>query len=117
MDDFTFLNIKRKRKNTLSFLAGFLIFFAFSSFDSFSTFASTLDTDKNGSAITKDDSMVDNIDKSLSKISSGFYFADSGECQVSNKLEIRPFDFGFKDGVTDGSLNADNVDLSAKWNL
>ncbi|MET7030802.1 gliding motility-associated C-terminal domain-containing protein, partial [Sediminicola luteus] len=48
MDDFTFLNIKRKRTNSLRFLALFLLFFSVSSFYNISSIAMTLDTDKDG---------------------------------------------------------------------
>tara|TARA_B100001750_G_scaffold133631_1_gene106278 strand:+ start:14054 stop:17134 length:3081 start_codon:yes stop_codon:yes gene_type:complete len=38
-------------------------------------------------------------------------------CPLLEKRELRTSDFGFADGVTDGSLNATNVDLSSKWGL
>ncbi|OWW23383.1 hypothetical protein B4Q04_20645 [Zobellia sp. OII3] len=38
-------------------------------------------------------------------------------CAEEDPEEIRAGDFGFANGVTDGSLSATNVDLSAKWGL
>ena len=57
------------------------------------------------------------ISQSVLNFSEKFYFLDLDECNELNKQEIRPFDFDFEDGVTDGSLFANNVDLSSKWNL
>ncbi len=42
---------------------------------------------------------------------------DSLECDQFNYERIRPSDFGFPLGVSDGSLNAIGADLSAKWGL
>ncbi len=39
------------------------------------------------------------------------------DCTPLTQLEILASDFGFPNGVIDGSLSAANVDLSAKWGL
>ena len=42
---------------------------------------------------------------------------DNQGCTTAEQKELRTSDFGFEDGVQDGSLSASNVDLSSKWNL
>jgi len=44
-----------------------------------------------------------------------FFYMDG--CSSLEMKELRTTDFGFPDGVTDGSLNATDVDLSSKWGL
>ncbi|MEA1786792.1 gliding motility-associated C-terminal domain-containing protein [Arenibacter sp. GZD96] len=39
------------------------------------------------------------------------------ECQSLGFQEILGSDFGFPNGVVDGSLNASNIDISSKWSL
>ncbi|HEA21777.1 MAG TPA: gliding motility-associated C-terminal domain-containing protein [Pricia antarctica] len=42
---------------------------------------------------------------------------DIAGCSNLDQKELRTSDFGFADGVQDGSLSAENVDLSSKWGL
>ncbi len=42
---------------------------------------------------------------------------DYEDCTQLDLVEILASDFGFPNGVVDGSLSASNVDLSAKWGL
>jgi gliding motility-associated-like protein len=112
MDDFTFYNIKRRRKNTLGFLAVFLVFFTFSSFDNISSIAMTLDTDKDGVVNSKDidddgDGIIDanedaNLDKDNNPATNP---TDSDKDGIPNYLDIDSDNDGILDNVEAQTTN------------
>ncbi|CAM4184862.1 gliding motility-associated C-terminal domain-containing protein [Zobellia roscoffensis] len=59
----------------------------------------------------KDDVKVENVSEAEANM------PNTDDCMELATIEIFGDDFGFADGVTDGSLSAENVDLSSKWGL
>ncbi len=97
MENFTLLNFKNKTFKAFTYVLAVVLFGINSSFENFSD---TLDSEK----------------ETNEEVQPAYMFDADGCTRLDNK-EIRPGDFGFPDGVTDGSLSADNVDVSSKWGL
>ena len=63
------------------------------------------------------DAIVDTVHSNENSIRENMVMMDIEGCESLKQEEIKTSDFGFPDGVQDGSLSAENVDLSSKWNL
>ena len=61
--------------------------------------------------------MPDTLVEIGSPLSENIEMIEMGGCSSLEQKELRTSDFGFPDGVQDGSLAAENVDLSSKWDL
>jgi len=122
MEITTFLKIRRK---AIYVAQVFIVFLLLSTTTSFETFTNvntvvfsddTVDSDAllNGSDLDTDgDGVPDNVD--IDDDNDGIL--DSVECSLIPSEPIVPSDFGFPRGITDGSLSATDVDLSAKFGL
>uniref|UniRef100_UPI00359329E9 T9SS type B sorting domain-containing protein n=1 Tax=Pricia sp. TaxID=2268138 RepID=UPI00359329E9 len=63
------------------------------------------------------DDVVGTVPQGENPIRGSMVMMDIEGCESLAQEELRTSDFGFPDGVQDGSLSAENVDLSSKWNL
>lgn len=67
--------------------------------------------------ISEGKTVVDSMPKNENPVLEDMVMVDIEGCTSLEQKELRTSDFGFADGVQDGSLAAENVDLSSKWGL
>ncbi|WP_276165811.1 gliding motility-associated C-terminal domain-containing protein [Zobellia alginiliquefaciens] len=103
MEKITLLNFKNVAVKTVTYTFTLAVFGLGSSL-----YANESSIDKLSG---KDDAKVESVRGAAANM------PNTDDCIEFTTIEIFGDDFGFEDGVTDGSLSAENVDLSSKWGL
>ncbi|MEP3628165.1 MAG: gliding motility-associated C-terminal domain-containing protein [Flavobacteriaceae bacterium] len=107
MEKFTFLKLKKKLLYSLFLLIGLTVYPAIASFSDTSYALRTAGN------LANTERLIPNPTKFQVSIANG----STNGCSVKAKREVFASDFGFPNGVFDGSLSATDVDLSYKWGL
>ncbi|NNE77402.1 MAG: hypothetical protein HKN31_10055, partial [Pricia sp.] len=107
MEISTVLKINRKVGNGAMNIVAFLLLGLVSSFDCAASDSAEDSRSVNGLnfSVSGEDDRIDNL-----------IFSED-PCSSLPSKEIYASDFGFPNGVMDGSLSATNVDMSSKWGL
>ncbi len=94
------------------------VFYGLSCAMALALFSLTTSFDHNERIVESNPSNDDVVDAgSENPIRGNRFMIDIEGCESLERVELKTSDFGFADGVQDGSLSAENVDLSSKWNL
>ncbi len=108
MGKITLLNFKKKAISGLFYVMVVMLFTFTTSFDG-------IPLASEGESVNVNP--VDHLPENGIRVVEDVDVMDISGCQSLEQKELRTSDFGFADGVQDGSLSAENVDLSSKWGL
>ncbi len=108
MEKITLSEFKKKMFYGLSYIMAVALFGLTTSFDR---------NERTTGSNSISDDVVDTVNESENPIRENMVIIDIEGCESLKQEELRTSDFGFPDGVQDGSLSAENVDLSSKWDL
>ncbi|MGB7393868.1 MAG: gliding motility-associated C-terminal domain-containing protein [Pricia sp.] len=108
MEKITLPNLRKKVAYGLSLATAVMLLVLTSSFNGIPTFSE-------GTSLP--DRIGNPAPSSKARMLEEIVMMDFEGCTILEQQELRTSDFGFADGVQDGSLSAENVDLSSKWGL
>lgn len=104
MEKITLIDFKKKAISSLTYVTALTLFALLVSFNVIPP-------------ISEGKTIVDTMPKNENPVLKDMVMMDIEGCSSLEQKELRTSDFGFADGVQDGSLAAENVDLSSKWGL